>query len=137
MMKFARKTRLSSQIPTTSMPDIIFMLLVFFMVTTVLREFTGLPVNLPKAQRIEKLQSKQHTAHMWVSKEGIISIEDKLYRPEAIRNVMYERRIQDPQITVSLKADEEARMEIISEIHNELRKADALQLNYSTLMAVN
>ena len=137
MMKFARKTRLSSQIPTTSMPDIIFMLLVFFMVTTVLREFSGLPVNLPKAQRIEKLQSKQHTAHMWVSKEGIISIEDKLYRPEAIRNVMYERRIQDPQITVSLKADEEARMEIISEIHNELRKADALQLNYSTLMAVN
>jgi len=136
-MKFARKTRLSSQIPTTSMPDIIFMLLVFFMVTTVLREFTGLPVNLPKAQRIEKLQSKQHTAHMWVSKEGIISIEDKLYRPESIRNVMYERRIQDPQITVSLKADEEARMEIISEIHNELRKADALQLNYSTLMAVN
>ncbi len=136
-MKFARKTRLSSQIPTTSMPDIIFMLLVFFMVSTVLREFTGLPVNLPKAQRIEKLQSKQHTAHKWVSKEGIISIEDKLYRPEAIRNVMYERRIQDPQITVSLKSDEEARMEIISEIHNELRKADALQLNYSTLMAVN
>ena len=136
-MKFTRKTRLSSEIPTASMPDIIFMLLVFFMVTTVLREFTGLPVNLPKARRIEKLQSKQHTAHMWVSKEGIISIEDKLYRTEAIRNVMYERRIQDPQITVSLKSDEEARMEIISEVHNELRKADALQLNYSTLMAVN
>ena len=71
-MKFSRKTRLSSKIPTASMPDIIFMLLVFFMVTTVLREFSGLPVNLPKAQRIEKLKSKQHTAHMWVSKEAVI-----------------------------------------------------------------
>ncbi len=136
-MKFSRKTRLSSKIPTASMPDIIFMLLVFFMVTTVLREFSGLPVNLPKAQRIEKLKSKQHTAHMWVSKEGLISIEDRLYRSEDIRTVMYERRIADPQITVSLKADEEARMEVISAIHNELRKADALQLNYSTLMATN
>jgi biopolymer transport protein ExbD len=136
-MKFTRKTRLSSKIPTASMPDIIFMLLVFFMVSTVLREFSGLPVNLPKARRIEKLQSKQHTAHMWVSKEGLISIEDRLYNSEDVRNVMYERRIADPQVTVSLKADEEARMEIISDIHNELRKADALQLNYSTLMAVN
>jgi biopolymer transport protein ExbD len=136
-MKFTRKTRLSSKIPTASMPDIIFMLLVFFMVSTVLREFSGLPVNLPKARRIEKLQSKQHTAHMWVSKEGLISIEDRLYNSEDVRNVMYERRIADPQITVSLKADEEARMEIISDIHNELRKADALQLNYSTLMAAN
>jgi biopolymer transport protein ExbD len=136
-MKFSRKTRLSSKIPTASMPDIIFMLLVFFMVTTVLREFSGLPVNLPKAQRIEKLKSKQHIAHMWVSKEGLISIEDRLYNSKDIRNVMYERRIADPQITVSLKADEEARMEVISAIHNELRKADALQLNYSTLMAAN
>ena len=74
---------------------------------------------------------------MWVSKDGLISIEDKLYQTEAVRNVMYERRLQDPQVTVSLKSDEEARMEIISEVHNELRKADALQLNYSTLMAVN
>ncbi len=136
-MKFSRKTRLSSEIPTASMPDIIFMLLVFFMVTTVLREFSGLPVNLPKAQRIEKLKSKQHTAHMWVSKEGLISIEDRLYNSKDVRNVMYERRIADPQITVSLKADEEARMEVISAIHNELRKADALQLNYSTLMTAN
>ena len=47
-MKFSKKTQISSEIPTASMPDIIFMLLVFFMVTTVLKEFAGLPVNLPK-----------------------------------------------------------------------------------------
>ena len=45
-MKFSKKTKISSEIPTASMPDIIFMLLVFFMVTTVLREFSGLPVCL-------------------------------------------------------------------------------------------
>ena len=49
------------------MPDIIFMLLIFFMVTTVLREFSGLPVSLPRAERIEKLESKRHTSDIWVS----------------------------------------------------------------------
>jgi len=134
-MKFDKKTKLSSEIPTASMPDIIFMLLVFFMVSTVLREYSGLPVNLPKAVRIEKLKSKNHTSHIWVSKEGLVSIEDKLSEPSDIRHVMYERRAADPQIVVSLKADEQSRMELISGIHNELRKADALALNYATLQA--
>ena len=77
-MKFSKKTQISSEIPTASMPDIIFMLLVFFMVTTVLKEYSGLPVNLPKAKRIEKLKSKRHTVQVWVSKEGLISIDDRL-----------------------------------------------------------
>ena len=131
-MKIVRKTRTSSEISTSSMPDIIFMLLIFFMVTTVLREFSGLPVSLPRAERIEKLESKRHTSDIWVSKDGLISIEDKLYNNEDVRHVMYEKRASDPQLTVSLKADEAALMEIISDIHNELRKADALKLNYST-----
>ncbi len=131
-MKFKRKSNIESKISTSSMPDIIFMLLIFFMVTTVLREYSGLPIELPKAERIEKLESKRHTAHIWVSKDGLISIEDKLFKSDAVRHVMYEKRASDPQLTVSLKADLSARMEVISSIHNELRKADALRLNYST-----
>ena len=131
-MKLNRKTKSSNEISTSSLRDIIFMLLIFFMVTTVLREFSGLPVTLPKAERIEKLESKRHTSDIWVSKDGLISIEDKLYNNQDVRHVMYEKRASNPQLTVSLKADQSARMEIISDIHNELRKADALKLNYST-----
>ena len=136
-MKIERKTNTSNEISTSSMPDIIFMLLIFFMVTTVLREFSGLPIELPKAKRIEKLKSKRHTAHIWVSKDGLISIEDRLFEMENVRNIMYDKRISDPQIVTSMKADEQARMSIISGIHNELRKADALKLNYSTKTAIN
>ena len=131
-MKFKRKSNIESKISTSSMPDIIFMLLIFFMVTTVLREYSGLPISLPKAERIDKLESKRHTAHIWVSKDGLISIEDKLFNKDDVRHIMYEKRASDPQLTVSLKADLAARMETISSIHNELRKADALKLNYST-----
>ncbi|MBQ08527.1 MAG: biopolymer transporter ExbD [Gammaproteobacteria bacterium] len=136
-MQFNRKIKLESDIPTASMPDIIFMLLIFFMVTTVLREYSGLPINLPKAKRIEKLKSKRHTTHIWISKEGLISIEDKLYSIKDVRHVMYDKRSSDPQLVVSLKSDEEARMALVSGIHNELRKADALKLNYSTKTAVD
>jgi len=136
-MKFSRKTKLSSEIPTASMPDIIFMLLIFFMVTTVLREYSGLPVTLPKAKRIEKLKSKRHTSHIWVSKDGLISIDDRLFTIEDISNIMYDKRVADPQIVVSLKADEEAKMELVSGIHEKLRDADALKLNYSTKTLVN
>ena len=136
-MQFNRKTKLNSEIPTASMPDIIFMLLIFFMVTTVLREYSGLPINLPKAKRIEKLQSKRHTTHIWVSKEGLISIEDKLFSLKDVRHAMYNKRSSDPQLVVSLKSDEEARMGLISGIHEELRKADALKLNYSTKTAID
>ncbi len=136
-MKFSRKTKLSSEIPTASMPDIIFMLLVFFMVTTVLREYSGLPIELPRAKRIEKLKSKRHTTSIWVSKEGLISIDDKLFAPDNVWSIMYEKRSKDPQITVSLKADEAAKMELISKIHNQLRKADALKVNYSTKTRVD
>ena len=131
-MKFSRKTKISSEIPTSSMPDIIFMLLIFFMVTTVLREYSGLPVNIPKAEKIEKLKGKRHTAHIWVSKEGLISINDRRFAVEDVAKIMYDKRVSDPQVIVSLKADEEAKMGLISSIHEELREADALKLNYST-----
>ena len=117
-MKVHRKTKVSSDIPTASMPDIIFMLLIFFMVTTVLREYSGLPVELPKAKRIEKLKSKRHTSHIWISKEGLISIQDKLHSVENVRHVMYDIRAADPLLTVSLKADKSAKMGLISNIHN-------------------
>ena len=131
-MKISRKTKISSEIPTSSMPDIIFMLLIFFMVTTVLREYSGLPVNIPKAEKIEKLKGKRHTAHIWVSKEGLVSINDRLFAVEDVAKIMYDKRVSDPQVIVSLKADEEAKMGLISSIHEELREADALKLNYST-----
>ena len=136
-MEIKRKVKISSDIPTASMPDIIFMLLIFFMVTTVLREYSGLDVELPKAKRIQKLKSKRHTAHIWVSKQGQVSIEDKLVRSNNVRNIMYTKRAADPQLTVSIKADKAARMGLISDIHTELRKADALMLNYSSKTAID
>ena len=132
-MKLNRKIKSKSEISTSSLPDIIFMLLIFFMVTTVMREFEGLDVVLPRAEKIEKLESKRHTVHIWMTKDGLISVNDKIVSVNNLGDVMYMKLTNDPRITVSLKSDDESRMELLTEIHTQLRKAQALKLNYSSL----
>lgn len=132
-MKIIRKTHTSKEVSTASMPDIIFMLLVFFMVTTVMREFEGLDVLMPRAKMIEKLESKRHTAYIWATKDGLISVNDRIISINGLSSVMYERMVADPKITVSLKSDENATMKLISDIHTQLREANALKLSYAAL----
>ena len=130
-MKIERKTKSSNEISTSSMPDIIFMLLIFFMVTTVLREFEGLPVLIPSAKMIEKLKSKRNTAYVWVTKDGTISVNDIPVAPTDLANILYNEIVVRPKLTVSLKSDQNASMELISAVHMQLRKANALKLSYS------
>jgi len=132
-MKLNRKNKTSNEISTSSLPDIIFMLLIFFMVTTVMREFEGLDVVLPRAETIEKLESKRHTVYVWATKEGLISVNDKIISVNDLSGLMYLKLTKDPKLTVSLRSDDDSRMELIAEIHTQLRKAQALKLNYSSL----
>jgi biopolymer transport protein ExbD len=131
-MRLNKKVKPEGGIPTSSLPDIIFMLLIFFIVVSVLREFTGLKVLLPEAKKIAKLEGKRHVSNIWATKEGIISVDDQIVKVSEIRNIMYDKRVADPQLVVSLKADRQVEMELISDIHQELREADALKINYSS-----
>ena len=130
-MKLIRKNKPKSEISTSSLPDIIFMLLIFFMVTTVMREFEGLDVILPRAEKIEKLESKRHTVHVWLTRDGLISVNDKIVNISDLGNVLILKLTNDPRITVSLKSDDDSRMELITEIHTQMRKEQALKLNNS------
>ena len=132
-MKIERKTHTSNEISTSSMPDIIFMLLIFFMVTTVMREYEGLDVIIPRAKMIEKLESKRHTSYIWATKDGLVSVDDRIININNLSGLMYNKIAVDPKITVSLKSDEKTTMKLITDIHTQLRTANALKLNYSAL----
>ena len=132
-MKIQRKTTTSNEISTSSMPDIIFMLLIFFMVTTVMREYEGLDILMPRAKMIEKLESKRHTSYVWATKDGLVSVDDRIININSLSGVMYNKIAKNPKITVSLKSDEKATMKLITDIHTQLRTANALKLSYSAL----
>ena len=129
-MEFKKKSKISTEIPTASMPDIVFMLLLFFMVSTVFRQFSGLPVDLPTAKRIMKLDAKKNVANIYANAQGEISIDDKLVTTADIRRIMYQKRVENPRLVVSLKFDRVSNMGLVTDIHEELREADALKVNY-------
>ena len=132
-MKIERKTHTSKEISTSSMPDIIFMLLIFFMVTTVMREYEGLDIIMPRAKMIEKLESKRHTSYVWATKDGLVSVDDRIININSLSGLMYNKIAKNPKITVSLKSDEKTTMKLITDIHTQLRTANALKLSYSAL----
>ena len=131
-MAIQKKSKVSTEIPTASMPDIVFMLLLFFMVTTVFRQSTGLLIELPTAKKIEKLEAKKNVVSLWGSAQNEISIDDKLItRMTDIRQIMYRKRVENPLIIVSMKIDRNANMGMVTDIQQELREADARRVNYT------
>jgi len=132
-MKIERKTNTNNEISTSSMPDIIFMLLIFFMVTTVMREYEGLDVIMPRAKMIEKLESKRNTTYIWATKDGLVSVDDRIINMNNLSGLIYNKIAKNPKITVSLKSDEKTTMKQITDIHTQLRTANALKLSYSAL----
>ena len=132
-MKFEKKRAYSkTEIPTSSMPDIVFMLLLFFMVSTTLREVDVLvQFQLPEAEAIEKIENKRLVAYVWVGKTGQIQINDNLVEIKEIGAIMYQKRVEIPEVIVSFRVDKNSDMGIVTDIQQELRKVDARRINYS------
>ena len=132
-MQFKKKSKVKTEIPTASLPDIVFMLLLFFMVTTVLRRSSGIPIELPVAKKIMKLEAKKNVTHIYANVLGEISIDDKLVNTANVRIVMYKKRIENPRTIASLKVDRAAPMKVVTDIQQELREAAVLPINYTAI----
>ena len=109
------------------------------MVSTVFKEFRGIPVRLPAARKIEKLPGKRNVAYIWADDRDRVSIDDKFVDIRDISRIMYDKCNDDisPMRVVSMKIDERARMGFVTKIQEELREAGgaALNVNYSTKTA--
>ncbi len=149
MAKFKKKTQVKQDIPTSSMPDVVFMLLFFFMVTTEMRETTiEVKQQIPRATQLRKLLRKSLVANLYIGeprkpalygKEPKIQADDVFIEVRDIVRWVNTKKSELPenereQITVSLKVDKEAKRGIISDVEVELRKANARKLLYSTLL---
>lgn len=128
-----KKEPVEGKISTASMPDIIFMLLIFFMVSTVFREYRGLPVKIPSAVNAERIEGKRNIAYCYIDVNERISIDDKLMTPKEVTSIMYLKRSSNPRIVVSMKIDENCKNEIVDNVHKSLQEADARRIVYATL----
>ena len=118
------------------------MLLIFFMVSTVLREQNiKVRTQLPQAEALTKIDQKRLISkiHIGPLKQGekkgqtAIQIEDALIENrKTIRNIMYNKLQEQPKLIASMKVDKESEMGIVREVEQELREAGALRINYSS-----
>lgn len=141
MPSFRRKTRTRPDIPTASMPDIIFILLIFFMVSTVLRETTArVRTTLPQAEALTRIDQKRLVTHLWIGPplEGtgdtvLVQVDDALVEDMADLRFLMRRKLADqPRLIVSLRIDEAVPMATVLAVQQELREAGTLRINYST-----
>lgn len=148
-MKLEKKKKPSPAISTSALPDIVFMLLFFFMVTTVLRQ-TDLKVKVvvPQATEIQKLEKKSLVSYIYIgspsdnykAKFGTaprVQLNDAFATPKQVPEFIEKERAarseaEVPFLTTSIKADREAKMGIVTDVKQELRKVNALKLNYSS-----
>lgn len=152
MGKFKKKKSSgSATISTASLPDIIFMLLFFFMVTTVMRETTlYVKIKAPDASQAQKLEKKSLVSYIYIgapTKPQIYGTEPRIQLNDTYSNVKdiaefitKEKEAvkeEDRQkLTTSLKVDQDVRMGIVTDVKQELRKAGAFKINYSSKKAV-
>jgi biopolymer transport protein ExbD len=150
MSKFSKKK--SGELPpvsTASLPDIVFMLLFFFMTVTVMKDSSLKVVNvLPNANEIKKLEKKDRVIYIYVGQptleyqkvfgsEPKIQLNDKFANPSDVGDYILAERAKKSQelqnvLTTALKVDKNANMGLISDIKQELRKVNALKVNYTT-----
>ncbi|MBS9524115.1 biopolymer transporter ExbD [Litoribacter ruber] len=152
MSKFKKKNKVTESIPTSALPDIIFMLLFFFMVTTVLREQEILvEQRIPQATQLQKLEKKSLISYLYVGKpkdtgrygtEPRIQANDVLIGTNDIALWVNQERdklseAERDQITISMKADREVKMGPISDVQFELREVDARRVLYAAVGRVD
>ena len=140
---FTKKSKAKPEISTASLPDIIFMLLIFFMVTTVLREQeVQVRTILPQAEALTKIEQKRYVSYIWMGPEKLqgnrfgetkVQIDDSVIEDlTQIRNIMYRKLTGEPRLIVSLRVDEESEMGVVTDVQQELRKGGTLRINYSS-----
>ena len=150
MSKFNKKKDSAlPEVSTASLPDIVFMLLFFFMTVTVMKSGDVMVENtLPNASETKKLEKKDRIIYIYVGKpiqkyqkvfgtESKIQLNDKFADANEVGDYILMERAKKSQelqnvLTTALKVDKNANMGIIADIKLELRKVNALKINYTT-----
>lgn len=129
-MKFERNIKSKSTIPTASMGDIVFLLLIFFMVTTVFKTEDGLPVELPRAESGLEVK-RDDLARVYVDRRGRISVNDKLVAPTQVGQLMLQKLQKNPLTIVGFETDVATHYEVMDQIMEELKKVNAVRVSFN------
>ena len=133
---FDRKSKASSEIPSSSLADIAFLLLIFFMVTTVFRTSRERPIEWAEAAATQKIDEKvKDILNIWVERDGSIWINDQDYAMEEVSDVVGPLYVDsDLRLVISIRADRETPYSYIDMVQKELVSAGVMRVVFATTL---
>jgi biopolymer transport protein ExbD len=130
---FERKSRASSDIPSSSLADIAFLLLIFFMVTTVFRKEKKQPIDWTQAEATKKIDEKRkNILHIWVTGDGTVFINDRNIPEGDIASVVRPIYAQNRELVVAVRGDRDVQYSKINGITEQLQAAGAVRVTFAT-----
>lgn len=147
MSRFRRQRREVPGLNMAAMPDLIFTVLFFFMIVTHMRDVSPkVSYEVPQGTELEKVGRKAGVVYLFIGKpidaqgnvlsgETRIQLNDRYVEVEEIGAAIAQERARLPQgeqqLTVNMRADRDTEMGLVNDVKLQLRKAGALQINYS------
>jgi len=112
------------------MADISFLLIIFFMVTTVFVVYRGFPVNLPSAEMVDPLKQRRNVANIWIAPDGRIMVDEYEAALGDVGGIIARKLSENPRIVVQVKADRDTPYRLVSGVIEELKKVNAVRVAF-------
>ena len=128
-MLLGKRKKLSTDIPMASLPDIVFLLLIFFLVTTTIDAEKGLDLVLPPAQSEELKMAKENIANLLINAAGDVAIDNQIVQIRDITRIIKERLQSNPLLVVSVKTDKRTQYDVYLDVIDKLKKAEAKRIS--------
>ena len=130
---FEKKHKASGEIPSSSLADIAFLLLIFFMVSTTFRTEDPRDVILPEALAQEKIPEKRKDIqNIFIEEGGAVYINDQLVPVTQVADVIRPIFVEHPRLVVSIRGDVDVDYELVNDVQEELRDAGTVRVNFTT-----
>lgn len=131
---FERKSGVSDKIPDSSLADIAFLLLIFFMVTTVFRTDSERDIIWPQAQATEKIDEKaKNILNIWVERNGEVFMNDQPFQMEQVSGFVGPLYASsDRRLVISIRGDREVPYRTIDQLQKELVSAGVVRVVFAT-----
>ena len=128
-MKFGRRSKVSEEIPSSSLSDIAFLLLVFFMVSTVFAIEEGLLLQLPSKEGVVKKISRKNIMVIAARNNGVVTVDDEPIPVNQIKARVEQAIMDNPKIVIVVETDRDARYGLMVNVLDELKLAHATRIS--------
>jgi biopolymer transport protein ExbD len=128
-MLLGKRKKVSQDIPTSALPDIIFLLLIFFLVTTTIDAEKGLDLVLPPANTEQLEMSKKNIVNLLINAAGNVAIDNEIVEVRDITRIIRERIQENPLLVVSVKTDKLTQYDVYLDVIDKLKKAEAKRIS--------